>query len=162
MPETGVKIGMSGHRRRVGADWDWVRRAIDHHIVSLPHVTGLTSLATGADQVFANTVLARGGSLVAVVPCCDGEPKVEAGNENNFEQFRSQATSVICVEAGGPDEAYLQAGRLVVDLSDQMLFVWDGGPARGAGGTADIVAYAASIRKPGIILDPILKTARRL
>ncbi|MEO5877101.1 MAG: hypothetical protein ABIQ26_19070, partial [Streptosporangiaceae bacterium] len=40
------------------------------------------------------------------------------------------------------DEAYLVAGHRVVKRSDLLLAVWDGRPAGGLGGTADIVAYA--------------------
>ena len=39
-------------------------------------------------------------------------------------------------------EAYEQAGRYIVEHSDVLLAVWDGLPARGRGGTAEIVAWA--------------------
>jgi len=48
----------------------------------------------------------------------------------------------------------------VVDLADLLIAVWDGKPARGPGGTADVVAYAASAGKPYVWLDPIRLTTR--
>ncbi|MFJ8953478.1 hypothetical protein ACIRO1_25525 [Streptomyces sp. NPDC102381] len=36
----------------------------------------------------------------------------------------------------------MAAGKEVVDQSDVLLAVWDGKPAGGKGGTADVVAYA--------------------
>jgi hypothetical protein len=39
-------------------------------------------------------------------------------------------------------EAYLAAGLAVLDRSDLLVAVWDGGAARGVGGTADIVDAA--------------------
>lgn len=123
-------------------------------------VVGFSSLATGADQVFAETVLNNGGRLVAVVPNCCGQPALEPGNEAAFECYRALAASVIPIDAPTPDDAFVLAGRRVVDLSDQMIFVWDGGPSRGAGGTADVVAYAAEAGTPGIILDPVRKIVR--
>jgi len=42
------------------------------------------------------------------------------------------------------EEAYLAAGCRVVDMSDVLLAVWDGQPARGKGGTGNIVEYARS------------------
>jgi hypothetical protein len=40
------------------------------------------------------------------------------------------------------EEAHMAAGQALVDRSELVLAVWDGAPARGFGGTADIVAYA--------------------
>jgi len=36
------------------------------------------------------------------------------------------------------EDAYMAAGRRVVDLSDVMIAVWNAKPAKGKGGTADI------------------------
>jgi hypothetical protein len=36
----------------------------------------------------------------------------------------------------------------VADQCDALVAVWDGQPARGRGGTADIVAYARKKRRP--------------
>jgi hypothetical protein len=47
-------------------------------------------------------------------------------------------------------EAYQQAGRYVVEHSAVLLAVWDGLPAGGRGGTAEIVAWARGLGK-GVI-----------
>jgi len=39
-------------------------------------------------------------------------------------------------------ESHMVASRLIVDAADELYAVWDGLPARGYGGTADVVAYA--------------------
>ncbi len=36
----------------------------------------------------------------------------------------------------------MAASKLMIDHSDELYAVWDGKPARGYGGTADVVAYA--------------------
>lgn len=51
------------------------------------------------------------------------------------------------------DWAYFSAGKLVVDQCDVLIAVWDREPARGIGGTGDIVAYASS-RVPTILIYP--------
>lgn len=40
------------------------------------------------------------------------------------------------------EEAFYAAGKAVVDACDWLIAVWDGEPARGLGGSADVVAYA--------------------
>src|SRR4029077_15421939 len=50
--------------------------------------------------------------------------------------------------------AYLECGILVVEEADLLVAVWDGKPARGVGGTADIVTIARNSIKPLILVDP--------
>ena len=67
----------------------------------------------------------------------------EAGPETGLDEVRAQA--------------YEAAGRYVVDHCDLLIAVWDGKPARGRGGTAEIVAYAREKKRPLIVvssLDP--------
>lgn len=52
------------------------------------------------------------------------------------------------------DDAYLAAGQEVVDLTDTILAVWDGQPARGVGGTADVVRYARSTGRRVVVIWP--------
>ena len=157
-----MKIGVSGHRRRDGADWDWVRAEMTRIIVSTRSAIGYTSLAPGADQIFAGIVLEKGLSLVAVIPYYAGRVELEEGAKEDFDRFRAQAKKVIRVRGVGRDEAFMKAGRRVADETDRMIFVWDGEPSRGHGGTADIVAYALKRQKTGLILDPIRRTVRTL
>lgn len=157
-----MKVGVSGHRSRDGANWAWVRATIKDIAVSSKNVCGYTSLAPGADQIFAEVMLEERKRLVAVVPVCNGEIELEVAEKPAFDRLYSQAHKVIRVEGVTPDEAFLKAGRKVADCVDQMIFVWDGEPSRGLGGTADIVSYAARKRKKGVILDPIACTIRPL
>jgi hypothetical protein len=50
------------------------------------------------------------------------------------------------------EEAHMAGGRAVVDNSDVLVAVWDGQPARGHGGTADVMAYA---RQRGVRVEVI-------
>jgi hypothetical protein len=65
-----------------------------------------------------------------------------------FEQLMGLAAEHRQLTARDPEEgderetAYQRAGRYVVDRSDVLIALWDGKPARGKGGTAEIVAYA--------------------
>ena len=55
------------------------------------------------------------------------------------------------------EEAFLAAGKHIADHSDVIFAVWDGLPAKGIGGTADIVKYALSIGKQVIRLHTLKK-----
>ena len=47
-------------------------------------------------------------------------------------------------------------------MAELLLAVWDGLPAKGLGGTADIVTYATQQRKEVIHLDPCKRLVTRL
>jgi hypothetical protein len=48
----------------------------------------------------------------------------------------------------------MAAGRSVADRSDLLLAVWDGAPAAGFGGTADVIRYARERSKAVEIVWP--------
>ncbi len=121
-------------------------------------VMGNTSLAPGADQIFADAILDHAQQLVAVLPVFCGHVELEDGAKPDFDRLCARACEIIRVKGDTPDDAFMRAGKRVVDESDQMIFVWDGAPSRGLGGTADVVGYARERRKQGVILDPISRT----
>ncbi|HXO24414.1 MAG TPA: hypothetical protein VN870_07535, partial [Streptosporangiaceae bacterium] len=61
---------------------------------------------------------------------------------------------------GSREQAYELAGRAVVDRSDVLIAVWDGGPAAGRGGTAEIYVYAQRWQKPVILISVDDNSAR--
>ncbi len=154
-----MKVGVSGHRDREGADWDWVRAEIDVFIAS-DCAAGVSCLAPGADMIFAEAVLALGRRLIVMAPAAP--PNGDNADRERQTALIAAASDVRRIAGATPDEAFFKAGKAVVDESDMMVFVWDGGPSRGVGGTADIVAYAAQRGKPGVVLDPIRRTVRDL
>jgi len=120
-----------------------------------PPVRGITSLAVGADQLFARLVLEKAGRIYVVLPFTGIESSFPASGVELFRKLLASAdrVEVLHVE-GSAEDAYLAAGQRVVDLSDIVVAVWDGRPAKGKGGTADVVAYARRQSVPLIHLDP--------
>jgi hypothetical protein len=138
-------IGCTGHRAIPAAALDHVtagiRRQIARHDPT--GLVGVSSLAAGADQLFAGAVLRAGARLRVVVPSAGYATTFAAVELPRYEALLAAATRHETLGYPEPsDEAFLAAGRRVVDLSDVLLAVWDRRPARGKGGTADIVAYA--------------------
>lgn len=160
-----VRVGVTGHQNlKDPSGWSWVRSEFARIIASMPRpLVGTSSLAKGADQEFAEIVLAQGGELMVVVPFKDYETKFEDRSRANFERLLSQAAHVVVLDRVGDDEdGYLAAGKRVVESSDVLLAVWDGLPAAGKGGTADVVLYALDNGSRIIRLDPTTRTTREL
>lgn len=83
------------------------------------------------------------------------------GSESEQQMYRQllhAASHVeVLTEQESDEAAYLAAGQRVVQLCDMLLAIWDGQPARGLGGTADIVAYAQSHGTPITHLNPVVR-----
>jgi hypothetical protein len=115
-----------------------------------------TSLAAGADQLVATELLRAGGRLHVIVPSRDYEQTFAAGEDlAGFRSLLEAAHAVTRLDYAEPsEEAFLAAGKSVVDRCDVLIAVWDGKPARGLGGTADIVRYARDTGKAVSIVWP--------
>lgn len=158
-------IGITGHQHLARAEgWVWVRAQIDSVLsqTSKPLV-GVTSLAIGADQLFAERVLYHGGSLHVVVPFEGYEGTFHSASDREA-YFRLLSTALhkeLLPGCASAQESYMNAGKMVVELSDLVLAVWDCEPAAGPGGTADIVGFAIERGKSLIHLNPVLETTQR-
>jgi len=118
----------------------------------VPPVVEVTSLAVGADQLLAKLVLERGGTIYAVLPFADIERSLPPVNIKTYHELTGHATD---------EDAYLAAGQRVVEISDILLAVWDGKPAKGKGGTADVVALALDLGVPLVHIDPKARSVRK-
>jgi hypothetical protein len=161
-----MHVGISGHQRLRDPDgWGWVRRELRDCLASLPPpVVGVSSLAVGADTLFAETVLSLGGLLEVVVPFGGYEEKFAEGRDRrDYLSLLGRAARVEVLERDGTDEeAYYAAGQRVADLSALLVVVWDGRPAAGLGGTGDIARYARRRRKAVVHLNPVTRAVRCL
>ncbi len=140
-----TRIGCSGHQTLAPA----TRRVVAAEITTAlkssgDELVGLSSLAVGADQVFAYAILSAGAELHAVIPS-EGYEVIFTTDEaaKSYKALLSLAAHSTTLNFPVPSEdAYLAAGRYIVDHCDVLLAVWDGQAAAGKGGTADVVNYA--------------------
>ena len=145
--ETHMRIGVTGHQDLPLLALEYVRHGINTVLDDVQDdLVGVSSLAAGADQLFASLVLERGGRLQITLPCKGYEKTFSRPKDlKTFHALLERATTIETLSFEEPsDEAYLAAGCRVVDSSEMLLAVWDGQPAKGKGGTADIVEYARS------------------
>jgi hypothetical protein len=149
-------IGLTGHQGLTPDTERLVSDVIIQQLDGIRDLVGITSLAQGADQLFAEHVLAAGGSLVVILPAADYTHTFPVGApRRHFEQLFSRAAEVVRLPfSTSSEEAYWAAGREVVDRCDKLLAVWNGKPAGGLGGTADVVAYAREHNRPTIVIWP--------
>lgn len=149
-------IGVTGHQTLPEAARIHAERAIEELLggQSAP-VIGLSSLAEGADQIFADVLLRSGGTLHAVIPCWGYVSAIAEASRQNYLRLLSAARSVTTLAYASPSEqAFDAAGQYIVEHCDLLVAVWDGQPARGLGGTADAVAHARRLGKDVAITWP--------
>jgi len=162
-----VRIGITGHGQlgNEGA-WAWVDETLDELLTTVTApLLGVTTLAVGAEQRFARAVLRVGGRLHVVVPHAGWERGFAATELASYRALLAEARveQLASVAAARSDEdARWEAGRRVVDLSDELVAVWDGAPARAYGDVADVVAYALETQVPLVQLNPLARTTQRL
>ncbi len=124
------------------------------------------SLAEGADRIAAQGLVARAArgagplsfALDVVLPFDREEFERDFADEASRETFRTllagaRALLELPGSRAAEAAAYEAAAYTVVDQSDVVVAIWDGGPSRGRGGTTDTIEMAAREGRPLIIID---------
>jgi hypothetical protein len=131
------------------------RTVIKWHLIS--------SIAKGADQIVVKSSMEiLGASLEVVLPFRTDDYK------QDFDQYEDQNTFNLLYEKAdsklnrtfelepAPEkrsEGYRKSGEMIVQSSEIILAVWDGMPAQGEGGTAEMAEYALSLKRPVIWIN---------
>ncbi|MFE7855646.1 hypothetical protein [Streptomyces sp. NPDC057403] len=152
---TVTRIGVTGHRSIPSSVLADVRSAVRRECANMgAELEVLSSLAAGADQLVADIALAHGVPVTAVIPGMDYEAHLgDAAARSAYRRIlKACAARVDLPVQPTHEQAYLAAGRWIVDHSDRLIAVWDGRPARGPGGTGDVVAYARRTGVPVTVL----------
>lgn len=152
-----LKIGVTGHRTLPDnhAITASVRKTLREICNAGRTVVILSALAEGADRLVPrialddNQIEAR---LHALLPFDQAVYENTFGSENSMAEFRNMLDRAESVETLAPDippnnaeernAAYEACGFAMIDRCDLLIAVWDGEPARGRGGTGDVVRYA--------------------
>ena len=160
-------VGFSGHRnlsdpvgvaRAVGDALDTLRKEAEGEWIAL------SSAAAGADLIFVREALTRSLGWEASLPLGEDDFARDFLPADWVEvaALLKRAEHVeVAANAGSREEAYLSGGFEIVNRCDVLLVVWDGQPARGVGGTADVVTYARAMGRPLVIINPETKVVRR-
>lgn len=152
-------VGFTGHRRlenekRIAQVLHEVIASIQRE--SRGDLIGRSSIASGADTLFAEACLGSNLKWIALLPFPEAEFKKDF-SEADWKRARAVLDQAERIETlsdtaerpGG----YLHCGVATVDGGDVMIAVWDGKAPRGLGGTAEIVEHARLVQKPLILIS---------
>jgi hypothetical protein len=150
-------VGMTGHQGLPPSTSELVAKALRSKLaVYASNLVGVTMLGPDADQLFARIVLELGGFLYVVVPAAryrDGFE--EQADREGYDELYARCSYFERLEhIESSERAHMDGGKTVVDRSHVLVAVWDGKPARGLGGTADVVAYAKERGVPVEVIWP--------
>jgi hypothetical protein len=158
-----MRIGVTGHRTLPDEQiiHESVKRVlirIDEILISTPHAfIAVSPIAEGADRLVANDIInwpvpekKNESKLEVVLPMPEEDYLQDFNTQESQEEFKNllrlAITTQILNKKASRSDTYNRAGQFVVQNCDVLIAIWDGNPAKGAGGTADIVEYA---RKAG-------------
>lgn len=160
-------VGFSGHRQleNAPAAAAAIRSALEMlRAEAAGEWIALSSVAIGSDQLFVREARALGWAWHAILPL----PRAEFARDFSPAEWQEVETALksaeevrVITENGEREDAYLDCGMETINGADVLLALWDGQPARGKGGTADVVAYAQAIGKPVVIIDAVTHAIRR-
>ncbi len=130
---------------------------------NMPILRLVSSLAQGADRLVAQEATAKEYKLHALLPFPRGiyakDPNLGSLDEfNDLLDDQEKTERVFELDNSSATEAerkaaYEAAGRLVLRQSDILIAIWDGEPARGMGGTGQIVEEAQALEIPVLRID---------
>ena len=153
-----ISIGVTGHRFLGEAEL--LIAAIDRVAARIEQKypgevwSVVSSLAEGADRLVVRRFLHTHPALAIIVPL--PLPVAEylkdfptAESQQEFHELLAMSRQVIQPEEFATrEEAYRAAGIAMLDASDVLIALWNGQPARGTGGTGEIVALARQRKMP--------------
>lgn len=130
----------------------------DFYNIEKPKLCLISSLAEGFDQIAASVALECNYDIQCPLPFSKKDYIDDFHTEESRSEYLcllNKASAVYQIDFGriGNDEAYLNAGTVMLDYTDILLAFWDGKPSRGAGGTADIIELAEENGIPIICID---------
>jgi hypothetical protein len=152
-----VRLAVAGHRGVRAKTERLVMVAIRKIVIDRldSALVGISCLADGADSIFAQAVLDAGGQLVAVIPATTYRDGLPAGHHPTYDALLARASETIRLDHIESDsQAHMDASLHMLYRADELIAVWDGQPARGFGGTADVVNAARERHLPVTLIWP--------
>ena len=141
-----TRIGVTGHR--LLAPHPDLATAVDDALAAIelrrpaPWVL-VSGFAEGADELVALRALVRAWDIEALLPLPVDDFVTDLERPADFRRLLEHATSVEAVTPAVDRPGCFRAqGLAMVERCDELIALWNGGEARGPGGTGEIVAAA--------------------
>jgi hypothetical protein len=158
-------VGLTGHRpNRLAIGEAATSCCLTRVLAALGRGAGgrrkvaISSLAEGADRLFAAAALGLGYRLEALLPFRSGDYETtfgDAATTPDYRELLARAARVTELPGTLADSTagYEAVGRAMVEAADILVTVWDGRGAAGRGGTPEIIDYALGLGRPVIWID---------
>ena len=156
----GFTLGFAGHR--VLGDPDGAKAALLRELRWLTgrldgEVICVSSAAAGSDLLFLESCAELGLKTFVILPFELSRFREDFIDGNEWERARaliecSWKHTVIPGNAIAP-AAYQLVSRELLRLADHMVFIWDGEPPKGPGGTGETVHEAWALNSPSTDID---------
>ncbi len=165
-------VGVTSHRNLIPDETDALRARVRAFLAGLQQqfptlsLTVVSALAAGGDQLVAEEALALGACVVAPLPMPLEIYAQDFPDPVARARFDALCRQAIVIEAPLQDEAsadgapaaerprewhYAQTGIYIASHCHLLLAIWDGKPATLPGGTAEVVDYYLTGRKPMLV-----------
>lgn len=168
-------VGVTGHRppALAGVSHELLERRVDTVLgvlADLGHHHLVSGLAEGVDRIVARRALVAGWTIDALLPFESARYEADFDGRKSraeFSELLAQSGTVTVapqsatvtvapqsssapagVHWGASASPYAAQGKALVAGSHTLLAIWDGLPARGPGGTADVVGWARGAGVP--------------
>jgi len=157
MGERMLRIGVTGHRSLTELDKinAGIKKALDRiaRLFRDRSFTVVSSLAEGADRLVVHQALRNypDSLLEVILPLPATEYQEHFSSRESKKEFQSLLNLAINIDElpeAPLQDAYLAAGRKILERCDVLIAIWDGKEARGRGGTGDIVVRARDQHLP--------------
>ena len=153
-------LGFAGHRNLVNPALigSSIRQALLEFVDRVDgRIIGKASAASGSDLLFLEACRDADLDYAVVLPFPEDRFRQDFDSPAIWARAKDLIDGAASVEivpglAVAPS-AYQLAARVVLNTVDAMLFVWDGQPARGVGGTGESVLEAQARALPLWIID---------
>ena len=152
-----MRVGITGHRGLPDPVEVQVRALLRNHVETYDDrdLVGISCIADGPDTWWAEAVISAGGRVEVVVPAAEYRESLPTWHHPAYDDLMKRAADLHTTGLQeSTSEAHQAGSEILVGLSDLLVAVWDGKPARGYGGTADVVAYARRVGVPVTVLWP--------
>jgi hypothetical protein len=161
-----LKIAITGHRNLLNDKEirENIALSLQYFQKNNTDLQAISALAVGADTIFAQEAVKLKIPVRYVLPFELKEYEKDFSPSELMVLQDLLAKNKQLYEVTNPlkndspearNEAYLATGKHLVDECDILLAVWDGQPAKGKGGTGDVVAYAREQGKKVEIIEAL-------
>ncbi|SOD64030.1 hypothetical protein SAMN06297387_1149 [Streptomyces zhaozhouensis] len=152
-----MRLGITGHRGLPDDLAAEIRNSLYTALAPYPptELVGVSCIADGPDAWFARAVLDLGGTIEVVIPAETYRAGLPRWHHPEYDSLLAAAHVVHRTGMReSTEEAHMAGSEVLLGVVEQLIAVWDGAPARGYGGTADVVAHARRAGVPVHIIWP--------